>query len=102
MTLPGTEKMTDEEVADLKQRLTEDNCYSIGWGLIFCVWCCPKTWDKERIETEINAKGLPTGGITQLRWHIAEPRERDDEYSNLNQLPCPQDPENRIHWLINC
>lgn len=79
--------------------LTEDRIFPVGWGLIFRCVCAPKSWSCERIEEEVTREDPP--GTTANRWVIAEPREREDAFNGVNNLPCPDDP-NRTHWLMNC
>lgn len=79
--------------------LTEDRLFHIGTGLIYCVWCAPKTWSAEQVKAGVNEKGLP--GTSANEWVISDPSERDDEFNGTNHLPCPDD-ENRQHWMLNC
>jgi len=79
--------------------LSNDEVYSLGWGLVYCVWCAPKKFTAEEVQTAVNAKGRP--GTSLNEWVISEPREREDDFNGVNHLPCPDD-ENRVHWLVNC
>jgi hypothetical protein len=35
------------------------------------------------------------------KWIVAEPRKREDEYNNINRLPC-NDCDHRSHVLMCC
>ena len=82
-----------------KLDLTQEKLFWIAPGIVFSVCCCPSHWDAGRVGHEATKANPP--GTSVNRWEVSEPRERDDLFSNVNQLPCPDDP-NRTHWLINC
>lgn len=44
---------------DADVNLTEDRLFSIGQGLIYKPICAPKTWSKEKVETEATAADPP-------------------------------------------
>lgn len=71
----------------------------VGWGVVYCVFCAPKSWSAERVADEATSKDPP--GTIANRWVVAEPRERSDIWNGINQVPCPESSE-RIHWLVNC
>lgn len=87
------------EIEDKAALLKEDKALAVSWGIVFCVWCCPKAWSAERIGEEVTRKHPPGTSLNQ--WVVSEPRERKDDFNGVNQLPCPDDP-NRVHWLLNC
>ncbi|MFZ3193816.1 MAG: hypothetical protein WA154_11510 [Moraxellaceae bacterium] len=88
-----------EEATSPSVDLTADRLYPLGWGLIFRCACAPTSWSPERVGDEMTAMDPP--GTSANRWVVSEPSERGDEYDNVNQLPCPDEP-GRTHWLLNC
>ena len=82
-----------------KPDLSEDRVFPLGWGLIFRAVCAPKSWPPEKVAADVTASDPPGTSVNQ--WVVSEPQERDDDFNNVNQLPCPDDP-NRVHWLLNC
>lgn len=82
-----------------KADLTEDRLFSLGWGLIYCAVCAPRSWSAEKVAEEKTLVDPP--GTSANQWVISEPREREDVFNNTNNVDCPNDP-NRVHWLLNC
>lgn len=79
--------------------LKSNEVFPVGWGLIYCVWCAPKSFTAEEVQTKVNAKDRP--GTSLNEWVISEPKERDDSFNGVNSNPCPDDAD-RTHWLLNC
>lgn len=78
---------------------TEDRVFPCGWGLVYREVCAPKSWSPERVADDVTANDPP--GTSLNRWVVSEPSEREDEFNNTNQRPCP-DCKDRVHWLLNC
>lgn len=79
--------------------LTENKLFPISWGIVYCVWCAPKSWTAEEVSNEVTRKDPP--GTSVNRWVVCEPREREDAFNGVNQVPCNDDPD-RVHWMLNC
>jgi hypothetical protein len=86
-------------MAEAKVDLKEDRLFPCGWGLIYRVVCAPKDWTPERVGEQATRDDPP--GTSVNRWNVATPHSREDDFSGVNHLPCPDDPD-RVHWLINC
>lgn len=85
--------------AEKKADLSKDRLFWLGWGIVYCTVCAPKSWSAEKVGYEATLDSPP--GTSVNRWVVSEPRERKDNWDGINQKPCPDDPE-RVHWLLNC
>jgi len=77
--------------------LEDERIYCINSpGLVCLSVCAPKTVTPEQIETFVNDEH-PTG--ISSPWAIS-----DDDFADGHPNPCPcdQQPESRLHYLLNC
>jgi hypothetical protein len=79
--------------------LEDQRIYCIGSpGLVGVTVCAPKDTPRDEIESFVNAES-PTG--IDSPWAISD--EEDPDFpTGLNPCPCDQEPEARLHYLLNC
>jgi len=87
--------MTEKSEVDL----TQDRLFSLGFGLVFRAVCAPGSWSAERVAEQATRDDPP--GTSANIWVVSEPRERNDVFNGVNNIPCP-DCTGRTHWLLNC
>lgn len=78
--------------------LEDQRIYCIGSPGLVCVSvCAPKDTPTEDIEAWVNGE-CPTG--ISSAWAISD----DAEFAagQPNPCPCDQEPETRLHYLLNC
>ena len=75
--------------------LKENRAYRISWGLIYCVYCVPKSWDDDKISKEVSNIDPP--GTSNNKWVCTEASDDIPEV----RLQCPDD-LNREHRVLNC
>lgn len=78
-----------------KEQLEPGRVYVFKVGLLYTAACAPAEMTPEQVGGAVNVEH-PTG--ISSAWQVSEQPFEDGP----NPAPCADDPEGRLHWLLEC